>query len=97
MPLEHFAYLLVGLMHVVCNCREFWIMRNLHALLGVQQEFRHELTTNYAFLINLKSCDYRCAYHVILMVVIECRLSATMRFGIINGHLSLIYVKLPAV
>ena len=23
MPLEHFVYLLVGLMHVVCNCREF--------------------------------------------------------------------------
>ena len=31
------------------------------------------------------------------VVVIECRLSATIRFGIINGHLSLIYVKLPAV
>ena len=34
MYMEHFVYLLVGLMHVVCNCREFWIMRNLHALLG---------------------------------------------------------------
>ena len=55
-PLEHFVYLLVGLMHVVCiNCREFWIMRNLLALLGVQQGFRHELATNYAFLINLKT------------------------------------------
>ena len=44
-------------------------MRNLHALLGVQQGVRHELATNYAFLINLKteSCDNRCAYHVILM------------------------------
>ena len=31
------------------------------------------------------------------VVVIECRLSATIRFGIINGHLSSIYVKLPAV
>ena len=31
------------------------------------------------------------------VVVIECRLSATIRFGIINGHLYLIYVKLPAV
>ena len=38
------------------------------------------------------------------VVVIECRLSATIGFGIINGHLSLIYifmyiylyVKLPA-
>ena len=43
-------------------------MRNLHALLGVQQRFRHELATNYAFLINLKnkeSCDNRCAYRVI--------------------------------
>ena len=55
MPLEYFVYLLVGLMHVVCNCREFWTMRNLHALLGVQQGFRHELATNYAFLINLKT------------------------------------------
>ena len=55
MPLEHFVYLLVCLMPVVCNCREFWIMRNLHALLGVQQGFRHELATNYAFLINLKT------------------------------------------
>ena len=54
MPLEYFVYLLVGLMHV-CNCREFWTMRNSHALLGVQQGFRHELTTNYAFLINLKT------------------------------------------
>ena len=54
-PLEHFVYLLVGLMHVVCNCREFWIMRNLLALMGVQQGFRHELATNYAFLINLKT------------------------------------------
>ena len=70
MPLEHFVYLLVGLMPVVCNCREFWIMRNLHALLGVQQGFRHELATNYAFLINLKnkeSCDNRCTYRVILI------------------------------
>ena len=55
MPLEHFVYLLVGLMHFVCNCREFWVMRNLHALLGVQQGFRLELATNYAFLINLKT------------------------------------------
>ena len=55
MPLEYFVYLLVGLMHVVCNCREFWTMRNFHALLGVQQGFRHELATNYAFLINLKT------------------------------------------
>ena len=55
MPLEYFVYLLVGLMHVVCNSREFWTMRNLHALLGVQQGFRHELATNYAFLINLKT------------------------------------------
>ena len=55
MPLEYFVYLLVGLMHVVCNCREFWTMRNLHTLLGVQQGFRHELATNYAFLINLKT------------------------------------------
>ena len=30
-------------------------MRNWHALLGVQQGFRHELATNYAFLINLKT------------------------------------------
>ena len=44
MPLEYFVCLLVGLMHVVCNCREFWTMRN-----------SHELTTNYAFLINLKT------------------------------------------
>ena len=56
MPLEHFVYLLVGLMYVVCNCREFWIMRNLHALLGVQQGFRHELAiSNYTFIINLKT------------------------------------------
>ena len=32
MPLEYFLYLLVGLMHAVCNCMEFWTMRNLHAL-----------------------------------------------------------------
>ena len=55
MPLEHFVNLLVGLMHVVCNCREFWIMCKLHALLCVQQGFRHELETNYAFLINLET------------------------------------------
>ena len=30
-------------------------MRNLHALLGVQQRFRHELATNYVFIINLKT------------------------------------------
>ena len=29
-------------------------MRNLHALMGVQG-FRHELATNYAFPINLKT------------------------------------------
>ena len=55
MPLEYFVYLFVGLMHVVCNCREFRTMHNLHALLGVQQRFRHELVTNYAFIINLKT------------------------------------------
>ena len=55
MPLYHFVYLLVGLMHVVCNCVELWIMCNLHALLGVQQGTRHELATNSAFLINLKT------------------------------------------
>ena len=55
MRLGYFVYLLVGLMHALCKCREFWIMRNLHALLGVQQGFRHELATNYAFLINLKT------------------------------------------
>ena len=56
MPWEYFVCLIVGLMHVVCNnCMEFWTMRNLHALLGVQQGFRHELPTNYAFLINLKT------------------------------------------
>ena len=55
MPLEYFAYLLVGLMHVVCNCRESCTMCNLHALLGGQQGFRHELATNYAYLINLKT------------------------------------------
>ena len=55
MPLDYFVYLLVSLMHVVCNCREFRTMRNLHALLGVQQGFRHELATNYAFLINLET------------------------------------------
>ena len=53
MPLEYFAYLLVGLMYVVC--REFWTMRNLHVLLDVQQGFQHELATNYPFLINLKT------------------------------------------
>ena len=31
------------------------------------------------------------------LVVIECRLSATIKFGIINGHMSSTYVKLPAV
>ena len=31
------------------------------------------------------------------LVVIECRLSATIRFGITNGHMSSIYAKLPAV
>ena len=55
MPLENFVYLFVGLMHVVCSCREFWTMRNFHALLGVQQRLRHELATNYAFIINLKT------------------------------------------
>ena len=55
MPLEYFVYLLVGLMHVVFNCREFWTLRNWHALLDVQQGFCHELATNYAFLINLKT------------------------------------------
>ena len=30
-------------------------MRNLHVLLSVQQGFRHELATNYAFLINLRT------------------------------------------
>ena len=55
MPLEYFVYLLVGLMHAVRNCREFWTMRNEHVILGVQQGFRHELATNYAFLINLKT------------------------------------------
>ena len=30
-------------------------MNNLHAPLSVQQGFRHELATNYAFLINLKT------------------------------------------
>ena len=55
MPLEYFVDLLVGLMHVVCNCRGFWTMRNFHALLGVQQGLRHELATKYAFLINLKT------------------------------------------
>ena len=55
-PWSHFVYLLVDLMHVVCNkCREVWNKRNFHALLGVQQGFRHELATNYAFLINLKT------------------------------------------
>ena len=54
-PWEYFVYLRIGLMHVVCNCREFWTMRNLHAPLGVQQGFRHELATNYASLINLKT------------------------------------------
>ena len=68
MPLEYYVYLLVGLMHV-CNCREFWIMFNFHALLGVQQGFRHELATNYAFLINLKTKKVVIidAYGVILM------------------------------
>ena len=54
MPLEYFVYLPVGLMHFACNCREFWTMLNLYALPGVQQGFRHELATNYAFLIHLK-------------------------------------------
>ena len=69
MPLEYYVYLLVGLMHVVCNCREFWTMFNFHALLGVQQGFRHELATNYAFLINLKTKKVVLidAYRVILM------------------------------
>ena len=32
-------------------------MRNLHTLLGVQQRFRHKLTTKYmyAFIINSKT------------------------------------------
>ena len=30
-------------------------MCNFHALLCVQQGFRHELATNYAFFINLKT------------------------------------------
>ena len=69
MPLEYFVYLLVGLMHVVCNCREFWTMFNFHALPGVQQGFRHELATNYAFLINSKTKKVVIidAYRVILM------------------------------
>ena len=55
MSLEYFVYLFVGWMHVVCNCREFWNMRNLHTLLDAQQRFRHELATNYVFLIKLKT------------------------------------------
>ena len=64
-------------------------MFNLYALLGVQQGFRHELATNYAFLINLKTKKVVIidAYRVLLMWR---SLSATIRVGIINGHLSLI-------
>ena len=40
-------------------------MRNLHALLGVQQGFRHELATNYAFLINLKTKK------IVIIVIID--------------------------
>ena len=56
MPLEYFVHLLVGLqlIHVIYNYEKNWTMRNLHALLGAQQGFRHESATNYAFLINLK-------------------------------------------
>ena len=54
-------------------------MRNLHALLGVQQGFRHELPTNHAFLINLKTKKVVIIdAHMIMMVVIEFRLSATI-------------------
>ena len=53
--LEYFVHLLVGLMHVTYNSEKNWTMRNLHTLLCAQQGFRHELATNYAFLINLKT------------------------------------------
>ena len=55
MLLEYFVNLLVGFIHVVCNCMEFWTMRNLHTLLGAQRGFRHELATKYACIINLKT------------------------------------------
>ena len=55
MPLEYFVHMLVGLIHVIYNYDKNWTMRNLHTLLGAQQGFRHELETNYAFLINSKS------------------------------------------
>ena len=62
-------------------------MRNLHALLGVQQGFRHELATNYAFLINLKTKKVVIIYvHTVWSLSAD---SETIRFGIINGHLSL--------
>ena len=54
-PLEYFVDLLVGLIHVIYNYEKNWTMRNLHTLLGAQQGLRHELATNYAFLINSKT------------------------------------------
>ena len=51
MPLEYFVHLFVGLIHVIYNYEFFWTMRTMHTLLGAQQGFRHELATNYAFLI----------------------------------------------
>ena len=52
MPLAYLVYLIVGLCMLFAIVGSFWTMRNLHALLGVQQGFRHELATNCAFLIH---------------------------------------------
>ena len=55
MPLEYFVHLLVGLIHVIYNNEKIWTCVICIHYWVLSREFRHELATKYAFLMNSKT------------------------------------------